>query len=127
MMILESYMELKDNLVNDKFSEAQANVENLQAAVLANTPEGSETILALLEEMSVAESISGLRSTFDPLSEEMYQWAKGIEKGNTTIYWQYCPMAKDNQGANWLSLESEIMNPYFGDQMLHCGNIEEEL
>ena len=38
-----------------------------------------------------------------------------------TIYYQYCPMARDNKGAYWLSAVEEIKNPYFGDAMLTCG------
>ena len=38
------------------------------------------------------------------------------------FYVQHCPMAFDNAGANWLSEESAIRNPYFGDAMLTCGS-----
>jgi hypothetical protein len=34
-------------------------------------------------------------------------------------------MAFDNRGAHWLSDESTIKNPYFGDKMLTCGSVEE--
>jgi len=40
------------------------------------------------------------------------------------LYVQYCPMANDNQGATWISKEENIVNPYFGDVMLTCGNVE---
>ena len=40
------------------------------------------------------------------------------------LYVQYCPMANDDKGATWVSMEEEIINPYFGDMMLHCGNVE---
>lgn len=42
-----------------------------------------------------------------------------------TLYIQFCPMANDNQGATWISKEEEIINPYFGDVMLNCGNVED--
>ena len=29
------------------------------------------------------------------------------------------------QGANWISKEENIINPYFGDMMLTCGSVEE--
>jgi hypothetical protein len=31
-------------------------------------------------------------------------------------------MYNNGKGGNWLSLEEEINNPYFGKQMLHCGS-----
>jgi hypothetical protein len=36
-------------------------------------------------------------------------------------------MAFDDTGATWISYSEEIKNPYFGDQMLHCGTVQEEL
>ena len=34
-------------------------------------------------------------------------------------------MANNNKGAIWLSREEEIKNPYFGDLMLSCGEIQD--
>lgn len=44
--------------------------------------------------------------------------------GENMLYVQFCPMANDDKGATWVSLDEEIINPYFGDMMLHCGNVE---
>ena len=43
------------------------------------------------------------------------------------LYLQYCPMANNDQGANWLSTYSEIRNPYFGDMMLKCGETQDTI
>jgi Cu(I)/Ag(I) efflux system membrane fusion protein len=43
-----------------------------------------------------------------------------------TIYVQHCPMADNNKGADWLSKEKEIKNPYFGNSMLTCGEVTKE-
>jgi Cu(I)/Ag(I) efflux system membrane fusion protein len=50
-----------------------------------------------------------IAESFDPLA--------------TPIYVQHCPMADSNKGADWLSKEKEILNPYFGQKMLGCGEI----
>lgn len=44
---------------------------------------------------------------------------------DSPLYIQFCPMANNDEGALWISLEEEIINPYFGDVMLHCGNVED--
>ena len=44
-----------------------------------------------------------------------------------TYFVQYCPMAMDNEGADWLSTEEQIRNPYFGDKMMKCGSVKREL
>ena len=36
-------------------------------------------------------------------------------------------MAFDNAGADWVSDEALIRNPYFGDLMMKCGYVAEEL
>jgi len=36
-------------------------------------------------------------------------------------------MAFDNKGAYWLSNEAAIRNPYFGDEMLECGKVEDSV
>ncbi|KYG72464.1 efflux RND transporter periplasmic adaptor subunit [Roseivirga echinicomitans] len=43
---------------------------------------------------------------------------------NNPLYVQFCPMANDNQGATWISKDENIINPYFGNQMLTCGSVE---
>ena len=46
---------------------------------------------------------------------------------DSPLYIQYCPMANNDQGANWISKEENIINPYFGDMMLTCGSVEETI
>ena len=43
------------------------------------------------------------------------------------LYIQFCPMANNHKGATWFSREKEIINPYFGDAMLHCGSVEKAI
>jgi hypothetical protein len=33
-------------------------------------------------------------------------------------------MANENNGADWISAEKNIRNPYFGDKMLTCGTVK---
>jgi hypothetical protein len=36
-------------------------------------------------------------------------------------------MANKGDGGDWLSTEKEIRNPYYGDEMLECGRVAEEI
>ena len=68
------------------------------------------------------------RRYFSELSQALYYVCEKTTKGRSRrFYKQYCPMAFDNQGAFWLSNVEEIRNPYFGDEMLTCGSVEEEV
>ena len=66
------------------------------------------------------------RDNFDSLSENIYKLIKA-SKQEFPIYYQHCPMANGGKGANWLSKENEIKNPYYGSQMLSCGKTLETL
>lgn len=67
------------------------------------------------------------RSTFSELSDVMYKSIRAFGLAGTTAYYDFCPMAFDDQGGFWLSDQKEIRNPYFGDKMLSCGRVQETL
>ena len=83
---------------------------------------------SLASSMSKEEDVEALRGKFDTLSQEMYTLVKDNKEAKEgTIYKQFCPMAFNNKGAFWLSKEEQVKNPYFGDKMLTCGKVKEEL
>lgn len=61
------------------------------------------------------------------LSDLMVIMAKNMDHLPVTLYVQNCPMANQNQGADWLSKEENILNPYYGDMMLTCGSVTDTL
>ena len=73
-----------------------------------------------------ATSVENQRKQFSYLSEALIASLQAFAYSDT-LYVQHCPMAFDNQGANWLSTEKQVLNPYFGDVMLRCGRVEEML
>jgi Cu(I)/Ag(I) efflux system membrane fusion protein len=44
---------------------------------------------------------------------------------NEKVFVSFCPMADDHKGAYWLSKEEKVINPYFGNAMLTCGEIKQ--
>ncbi|MEN8890091.1 MAG: efflux RND transporter periplasmic adaptor subunit [Wenyingzhuangia sp.] len=44
---------------------------------------------------------------------------------NEKVYVEFCPMADNNNGAYWLSKEEKVINPYFGEAMLSCGEVKQ--
>lgn len=55
------------------------------------------------------------------ISDQFFDMLRTVQYKGGKVYQQHCPMAFDNAGANWLSQQSAIRNPYFGDDMLDCG------
>lgn len=80
-----------------------------------------------LKEIQSLNEIEAQRTSFSKLSDSMYKSIKAYGLGGATAYYEFCPMAFNNQGGYWLSDVSEIRNPYFGDKMLKCGSVEEKL
>lgn len=60
------------------------------------------------------------------LSKDFYDIAKTFTT-EKPLYKVFCPMYNDNKGAYWLSDSKEIKNPYYGEEMITCGEIQEEI
>lgn len=133
--LFDRYFPLKDALVMGDFETAQKQAGDLKKA-FENTSMGlftggahehwmshSAAAINVLAKMTAAKDVEASRLLFKPLSEQMVALAKAFGPFTETIYVQHCPMADDNTGADWLSLDKEIRNPYFGDKMLKCGSV----
>ena len=134
--LLDTYLALKDALVNAKFDEAlvqskkmlsnldsNISLEDTKAQTYWNGKKSN--IIDLTQKINSAENIDEQRRHFISLSQEVIQMRKAF--GGSEIYVQYCPMANNDQGAYWLSNAKEIRNPYYGDMMLTCGEVKETL
>ena len=75
------------------------------------------------ESADIEETRLGLAT----VSEAMYSLVKAYHPNESELYYQFCPMAKNGDGASWLSNTKEIINPYMGQRMLACGRTEETL
>ncbi|GAB4257600.1 MAG: hypothetical protein Kow0027_24920 [Saprospiraceae bacterium] len=78
---------------------------------------------------NIAESddLEEQRKQFGFLSMALTNAVKAFGIQNGQLYVIHCPMAFDNQGADWLSAERKVQNPYFGDAMLTCGVVKDSL
>ncbi len=137
--LYEYYFALEKALVNDDFNQAKASGTKLKAELTAinmNVFAGkahalwmtySKEMKSSIEHIEHFQTIAEQRTAFMGFSKVMIAMTKSFHPQSGTLYVQYCPMADDNKGANWLSQQEEILNPYFGESMLTCGNVEEEL
>ena len=74
-----------------------------------------------------AGKIEHQREHFIMLSKDMADFVKAFGNGGQTLYKDFCPMANDGKGADWLSKENAVKNPYYGSQMLSCGKTVETI
>ena len=78
------------------------------------------------ELISNTKDINKQRNHFTTLSKDIYSLLK-VAKYEVPVYFQHCPMYNDGKGANWLSKENEVKNPYYGNRMLTCGKTVETI
>lgn len=126
-IVLEKYLEIKNALVQTDGATASKAASELVASIGANSDELFQKIRFDAQHIADTENPDHQRDHFNTLSDNIYQWVKDTETNEQKLYRQYCPMAFDNRGAYWLSAEKEINNPYFGNKMLRCGSVKEEL
>ena len=137
--LTDAYFALKDALVAGDAEQARTEAVTLLGAVAnvqeTNIPEAEKLrwesrkkeLLRYAMAVQQSEDIEQQRKSFEPLTNALYLVLTDIGAGTKQVYKQYCPMAFNDKGAYWLSDKEEIMNPYFGDAMLHCGVVKEVL
>ena len=132
--VFDAYINLKDALIKGDFKTAKQysntmkiNLSRVDMKLLKGDSHNdwmtiSKSLTGFTRQFENASEIKGQRSVFKPLSEQLIL---AIEKYgiNQEVYAQFCPMADNDKGGYWLSLEDKILNPYFGDQMLGCGEV----
>jgi len=120
--VLKQYFSLKDALVASNASNAQKEATTLTTSLKAS-PAFAKSV-RICDSIAKTTDLAKQRSTFTNLSNELIaQFSKtSLLKG--TFYMQFCPMANEGNGGYWLAAEQEVRNPYYGDEMLNCGEVK---
>ncbi len=133
--LYKAYLQWKDALAGDNLEEARKNASGMKSA-LDKIDMGvfkgdshqawmdyQETLDKSMQHVQHFSDIEQLRKAFQTVSATMVEMTKLFNPLDETIYVQHCPMADNNKGADWLSTDKEIKNPYFGSSMLTCGEV----
>ncbi|MFP9100811.1 DUF3347 domain-containing protein [Flavobacterium sp. RHBU_24] len=136
--VFDNYFSVKDALVKADADTSSAKATDLVKAVKAvemaklSTEEHTvwmkviKDLTVNAEKIAASKDVAKQRENFVLLSNKMYELAK-VSKQETPVYYQHCPMYNNGKGANWLSKEEAVKNPYYGAQMLTCGSVQETL
>lgn len=135
----EDYIKLKDALVKtdankakESAAELNKSIELIDMKLLTNEAAHKQwmQLVPLLKEgsadMAKTTDIDAQRKSFKTVSEHFIKAVQSFGINEVT-YKQYCPMADSDKGAYWLSKEKQVLNPYFGDMMLKCGEVKETI
>lgn len=137
--VVAAYLKVKDALVSSDAKNASAQIKDVATTlkkVDMSLLKGDAHMLWMeklnvMEEsvklIQVSTDIELQRASFSQLTGALYSSIKTFGVKGLHAYYQFCPMAFDSKGAYWISREEEISNPYFGEQMLRCGETKETL
>jgi Cu(I)/Ag(I) efflux system membrane fusion protein len=133
--VFTAYLEIHDALATDDADGAKKATAELESA-LDDTDmkllEGEShdewmKVLGALEQplatIPEAGGLDEIRVAYAPMSDAIIYIARAFgTTGHAPLYLKHCPMAFDNEGADWLQADPETRNPYFGPAMLKCAD-----
>lgn len=134
--VFSAYFRLKDALVASDPGAATTYAKELNSAVhdimlYASTPDAHVAwmqemapVSAQVAAIASAKDLDAQRAAFAKLTEPLHELLKAAPR-NAPVYLAHCPMYAD--GADWLSLEKPIKNPYYGNKMLTCGSVTQTI
>lgn len=137
--LFTAYVSLKDAFVSSDAEKVRTEASNTTQALakvdmklLSGVAHNDwmtymSGIQGALKDIRDKGNIEEQRKAFSTLSDNMYKSIKAFGLGGAQAFYEYCPMAFNNEGAYWLSDSEKIRNPYFGDKMLTCGSVKEKL
>lgn len=137
--ILSGYLALNNALSSDDSkgaAEAGENIlsglENVDASTIA--ADKMDQYMELASDVKEnAEHIRDNAGKIDHQREHLEFLSKDILDliallgAPQKLYQIHCPMASNEKGADWISDSKEVRNPYFGKEMLTCGEVIKEL
>lgn len=137
--VFDQYIVLKDAFVESDVKKAKQAAQKVQQS-LANVDMKLLTGDAHALWMNISGNlnkqiklvistgkIEEQRLAFSGFSDQFFKAIKTFGLMGKTLYYQFCPMAKNGEGAYWLSEIKDIRNPYFGQKMIDCGETRETL
>ena len=131
------YIALKDAFVKEESNNIISQSEKIGAILskvdikLLENKESQTFWMSLEKQLRVAVSsilkttaIKEQRNHFKQVSSSLIE-ALQVFGVNEKVFVAFCPMADSNKGAYWLSIEKKVINPYFGNKMLTCGEVKQ--
>ncbi len=124
-----NFISLLDSIPLDELKKDTALIFETAKSNIADIKSNAASLIA-------QTNITEMRHDFSMITEMMYpSFFKTINYEGPSLYFQNCPMAfGDDQPANWISNNNEVVNPYLGKHhpeykatMLHCGSVKDSL
>jgi hypothetical protein len=123
--IVDPYLAIQTALADDSTAEVKANAGTIATA---STPLGAPAMKIQTGALQLAAAADGadpdienVRSKFGALSEAIETYMTGLKlTAPDGVRVAYCPMVSKP----WLQKGDALANPYYGKDMLTCGNFK---
>lgn len=131
-----AYFALKNALVASDATTAAARADELTGAwhsiqMERMAPEVHGVWMNVMEPIeqgghaiAASKDLAQQRKAFAKLAEPMLALVK-VAPRPEPVYFDHCPMFEG--GADWLSQEKPIKNPFYGSMMLTCGSVQQTI
>ncbi|MCF8218584.1 MAG: efflux RND transporter periplasmic adaptor subunit [Bacteroidales bacterium] len=121
-----SFVDTDPDKVNEHANQLQNSLENIDMSLLEGEAhmQWMDYLKILKKDLNTIAGSSDIevqREAFVTFNPAFYKAVKAFGLIDVKAYYQFCPMANDDKGAYWISEQKEIRNPYFGDEMMSCG------
>ena len=123
--IYQHYVHLTTALVKGDVKEARLAGNAIETG--AKEISGAEALGAAAAKITATADIETQRTAYSALSSDFISLVKKSGLSSGALYVDFCPMAMNDKGAFWLSSDKAIQNPYFGEQMMTCGEVKETI
>lgn len=119
--VLNEYLTIQSNLASDTVQGMDEHANAIAAAVKGDAAKTLPPDVARqAETLAQAKDLKTAREAFKPLSASLIKYMSDQKAGKGVYHEVYCPMAD----ASWLQTGKDIRNPYYGKEMLDCGELK---
>ncbi len=137
--VYENYLDMKNSFVasdpaevNRTSTRVSDRLDKVDMGLLKGEMHNMwmEQLKALKQNLEIIQTendIKKQRLAFADFNDIFYNSIKHFGLKDKTVYYQFCPMARDTTGGYWLSEINEIKNPFLGKAMRSCGETKEVL
>lgn len=119
------YLKMQAALAADSIEDAQAAGQEFQTGLSVVPEENRKALTEHSATFSRGESLADQRRAFADISTQLIGLAEGMgEELPEHLHQVYCPMAFQQNRADWLQMGEVVSNPYHGEAMLDCGVVQ---
>jgi hypothetical protein len=120
--LVQMVLNTTNALASDNLAEYQNYLPQLIEAIKVTDDDVCDFLAPLAEKLVIGGNLKEARQPFEPFSNTFADIIKSQPAGERQAYIFQCPMSPVLGKARWIQKQNkEVLNPFFGSEMLNCG------